>query len=890
MRIHASLVALLAGAPALLAAFGDAYVPGRLSVRFLQQPDIVREAGALHLGPAFDSILADFPAARMEPLYPQLRRATVPDLSLNYVLSFDHTLDMEAIAAMFEATGQVEYAEPDYIMPVYRSPNDPYLGQQYTMTRVDAIEAWDLIPENPSNPDMIIAIIDSGVDWNHPDLINRIWCNPEEDLDGDHVVPSTGTTPGEDTERDNVDQDGNGLVDDFYGWDWVSTTGCAGGEDCTTPDNNPMDFDGHGTHCSGIAAAQTNNGTGVASIAWDARIMCLRAGYHASDGNGYVIQTAAASAIYYAIEEGAKIISMSFGGSGTIRTPATAAYNSGLLCFHAAGNDNVNTQDQLDRASGMISVASTESSDCKADYSNYGDWIDVSAPGSAIQSTYFNNTYTSLYGTSMACPNAASCAALLWWMNPELSNGEVRARLLGTVDNIYSASCNSSYASPPQLGTGRINAYKALMNIRDTSISLGTTSTIDLNGGHLLAGDTLRVDYSITNTGINPTESITATLTCNEAGVELLTPTVEIPVLPTGTTYQGVDFPILLLITDSAANYVDLSVAISTGNANSLNFSADAMVGEPEILLYDDSASETGIPTWYRAAFKELNWTFDWYRSTTGDFPNVAGQALDMARYPWAIYASGTNDSTFDAAEQTLFEGYLDGHGLVVSSQHADEQLAGTDFFTQVLEATTGPATSTVRGARGAAGTFGEGLYLILQGAGGAGNQEVPLSEILPAAGGQTLFLDNNSAFSTGVHSGFNAKRLVYVNFALEAAGGAGSSHSLAETLVPLRDYLFGTDVEAPSTLPLSAQLALPVPNPFNPATRVDFQLTAAAQVRLAAFNLLGQEVAVLAQGNLAAGAHSRVFDGSTLPSGMYLLQLVVDGQSVGQVKAMLVK
>jgi len=889
LRIHASLLAACLSAPALFAAMGDAYVPGRLSVRFLDHPEITRTEGGLHIGPAFEGILADFPAARVEPLYPTLRRVTVPDLSLSYVLTFDHTLDMEVLAAMFEATGQVEYAEPDYIMPVTRTPNDPYVGQQYTMSRVDAIEAWDLIPANPSNPDMVIAIIDSGVDWNHPDLINRIWCNPEEDLDGDDVVPATGTTPGEESERDGVDQDGNGLVDDFYGWDWVSTTGCATGEDCTTPDNNPMDFDGHGTHCSGIAAAQTNNGVGVASIAWDSRVMCLRAGYHASDGNGYVIQTAAASAIYYAIEEGAKIISMSFGGSGTIRTPATAAYNSGLLCFHAAGNDNVNTQDQLDRASGMISVAATESNDCKADYSNYGDWIDVSAPGSAIMSTYFNNTYSSLYGTSMACPNAASCAALLWWMNPELSNGEVRSRLLGTVDNIYTASCNSSYAG--QLGTGRINAYKALMNIRETAVSLGATAAIDLNGGHLLAGDTLRVDYSITNTGINPTEAITATVTCTDVGVEVLTPTVEIPVLPTGTTYEGADFPITLLITDSSPNYVDISVALDVPNANDPSFTTDAMVGEPEILLYDDSAAETGIRTWYRAAFKELNWTFDWYRSATGNFPDIADQdSLDMSRYSWAIYASGTNDSTFSATEQALFADYVGSHGLVVSSQHADEHLAGTDFLAQVLEATPGAGTSNVRGARGATGTFGEGLYLILQGAGGAGNQEVPLNEILPAGAGQTLFLDNNSAFSTGVHSGFGDKRLVYANFALEAAGGAGASHTLAETLVPLRDYLFGTGVDAPITQPLTARLGQPVPNPFNPATRVEFALGSASRVHLSAFNLLGQEVAVLAQGLLPAGDHSRVFDGAGLPSGLYLLRLSVNGQAMDQTKALLVK
>jgi subtilisin family serine protease len=888
LRLISILAGCLVAATTLSAAPGDAYVPGRLSVRFLEHPQISRTQGAIRLGGDFDRILADHPAAAVEPLYPVLRRQTVPDLSLNYVLTFDHALDMESMAALFEATGKVEYAEPDYIMPVYRTPNDQYLGQQWTMNRVQAPQAWNLIPENPSNPGMIIAIIDSGVDWNHPDLINRIWVNPGEDLDGDGAMPPTGSTPGEADERNGIDDDGNGYIDDFYGWDWVSTTGCSAGEDCTEPDNNPMDFNGHGTHVSGIAAAQTNNSIGVASIAWDARIMCLRAGYDAADGNGYVIQTAAAQAIYYAIENGAKIISMSFGGSGTVRNPATAAYNSGLLCFHAAGNDNSTAQDQLDYSVGMISVASTSSNDCKSDFSNYGTWVDISAPGSAIYSTIFNNTYASLYGTSMACPNAASLAALIWWMNPELTNAEVRSRLLGTVDNIYNLGCNSAYAG--MLGTGRINAYKALMNIRETTVSLGATAALDINGGHLLAGDTLRVNYSITNTGINPTEELTLTLSCPAGGIEILTPSITLPVLPTGSTYQGSNWPALIRIVDDSPQYLDISLSVSTPNANTLTATLEAMVGLPDLLVYDDSAGEAGIHSAYRNALKERGWIYDWDRSATGDFPNIAGLALDMNRYSWTIYASGQNTSTLDAGEQTLFAAYAANHHLVVSSQYADSDLAGTDFFTQVLEAQTGTSTSGTRGARGVAGSATEGLYLILQGAGGAGNQDVPITEILPAGDGATLFLDNSSVFSTGIHTGLGTYRLIYLNFALEAAGGAGASHSISEILPVLKDFLFATQLAPAAVTPAGPRLSTAWPNPFNPVTQVAFHLEHPAQVRLAAFNLLGQEVALLAQGLLPGGEHQRRFDAAGLPSGLYLLRLELDGQPAGQQKAMLIK
>ena len=894
MRQFLLLLAVLLAAQTVAAAPGDRYVPGRLSVRFLAQPEIRHDRGGIRLGDAFDAILRDFPARGIERLFPDSPRIYVPDLRLNYLLTFDPGLEMESLAAMFEATGQVEYAEPDYLMPLYRTPNDPSVGNQYTMGRVDAYEAWDLIPETPSNPDMIIAIIDSGNDWNHPDLINRIWINAGEDLDGDGVIPA-GSTPGEADERNGVDDDGNGKIDDFYGWDWIDNiSDCQAGEDCDVTDNNPMDFNGHGTHVSGIAAAQTNNGVGVASIAWDARIMCLRAGYSASDGNGYVVQSAAANGIYYAIEMGAKLISMSFGGSGTVRTPATAAYNSGLLCFHAAGNENSSTQDQLDRASGMISVAATESNDCKADYSNYGEWIDVSAPGSAILSTYFNNTYASLYGTSMACPNAASCTALIWWMNPELGNAEVRARLLGTTDDIYSLSCNTDYADPPQLGAGRINAYKGLMNIRETALTLGPVAALDLNGGHLVTGDTLRVDYSITNTGINDSSPLTLTLACADTGIEVLTPTLNLPILPIGITYQGSSWPALIVITDDSPNYLDISLHVAAENAPALDAAVEAMVGTPTILLYDDSAPETVVHTWYRNAFKQLGWIFDWYLSAAGGYPEWPGQPLDLNLYDWTLYASGVCDTTLSAAEQALFTSYLStgGHDLLFVSQHADEDLAGTAFFTNVLEAQTGAGTSNTRGAKGVAGAFTEGQSMILQGSGGANNQQVPISEIQPAGDGQTIYLDNANVFSTGITSGAGPNCVAYLNFSLEAAGGAGSSLNTGEAMQPIVDqYFHGDAVEQPvGEQPATARLSGVAPNPFNPSSQVSFELTRAGEVRLAAFNLLGQQVALLQQGRLAAGAHTARFDGAGLPSGLYLLRLELDGRLADQTKAVLLK
>ncbi len=882
---------------------GDAYMPGRLSVRFFEQPRISRDAQGLNMGiPSLDAVNRDFDLLDIVPLYQNLRRVTVPDLSLNYLLAFPPDMDMEALAAMYETTGSVEYAEPDYIMPVTRVPDDPSTGSQWFLDRVEAYEAWDSVPETPSNPDMVIAVIDSGNDWNHPDLINRIWINPEEDLDGDGEMPD-GEIPGDPDDRDNIDDDSNGLIDDFYGWDWVVSGGCHPDEDCSTPDNNPMDFDGHGTHCSGIAAAQTDNGVGVASVVWDARIMCLRAGYHAADGNGYVIQSAAANGIYYAIDiaqrDGNKtIISMSFGGSGTLRTPATVAWNSGLLCFHAAGNDDSSTQDQLDRASGIVSVAATTQTDCKSDYSNYGEWVDVSAPGDAIYSTIFNDTYSSLYGTSMACPLAASVAALIWTNDPELDDDEdanavVRERLLGTVDGIDHLACNSDYQG--LLGTGRVNAYKAINNIRETTLSLDGLELADSGGdGRYLNGENVEIVFTVSNTGINPTETVYFHVSCADAFVDIPEPVFELPyVLVPDDGYTNTGEPVLVeLLEGGDPRYLTIDVFATTANADTVWSEAEIMVGQPDYLLYDDDGEESPVYTYYYAAMKELDHVFDWYRGVEGEYPLMPDLELDFGLYEAVIYASGSNESTLDAAEQILFTDYAAGGDLLFSCQHADTDLEGTDFFANVLKAVSGDQTSNVRGARGVEGDpYTAGLWLILQGAGGAMNQDIPVTEVQAGPGATEIFLDNNSAFPIGLHTGMGENRLLYLNFALEAASGAATSQSTAEVLNVLLPYLLGeADVIDFDTRPSSSRLAGIHPNPFNPQTRLVFELAAPGRVELTVCNVLGQEVALLESGRLGAGRHTRPFRAAGLPSGIYFASFSVDGERIDVRKMLLAR
>jgi len=291
----------------------------------------------------------------------------------------------------------VEYAEPNYIYHADWTPNDPYFStQQWGPQKVQAPAAWDITRGSSS---VRIAIVDTGVQYNHPDLSGKV----------------------------------------VLGHDYVDG------------DNNPYDGNGHGTHCAGIAAAVTNNGTGIAGMAPNASILAVRV----LDNNGSGTLDAVANGIIYAADNGAKVISLSLGGSAgstTLQNAVDYAWNKGAVVVAAAGNSGTNLPSYPAYYSNAIAVAATTSSDVKASYSNWGSWVDVAAPGSSIYSTYPTNTYTSLSGTSMATPHVAGLAGLLAAQGR--SNSNIRAAIQNTADAISGTGTYWTY--------GRINAYRAV--------------------------------------------------------------------------------------------------------------------------------------------------------------------------------------------------------------------------------------------------------------------------------------------------------------------------------------------------------------------------------------------------------------------------------------------
>jgi thermitase len=303
-------------------------------------------------------------------------------------------------AKAYSSNARVAYAEPDFVVQALGSPDDPYFGLQYGLTKVQAPQAWDVTTGSPS---INIAILDTGVDQDHPDLADKIVSN---------INFISGAT-----------------VDDVYG---------------------------HGTHVAGIAAAVTNNGIGVAGLGYSSTIMNVKV---LGDG-GMGTDGGVALGIIWAADNGAEVISMSLGGVGyssTLEDAVNYAWSKGVVVVAAAGNNGNTVPFYPAACTNCIAVAATNAIDTKVSGSNYGDWVDVAAPGVGIYATFKGGGYGYGSGTSMAAPHVAGLAALVFTVvNDTNANGrvndEVRARIEATCDDIGVTG----------IGAGRINAYKAV--------------------------------------------------------------------------------------------------------------------------------------------------------------------------------------------------------------------------------------------------------------------------------------------------------------------------------------------------------------------------------------------------------------------------------------------
>lgn len=462
-------------------------VSDRIEVRFTDDITLnsaTHSFGRVRLGaPAVDAILEQYQATELRPLFPWRNENSLHsadrEMSRFQTLTVPENTDLDILIADLLATGKVQSAEKIWAMPIAEvTPDDPQWGLQYAPAKIGANSVWDV---ETGSDTAKIALADTGVNYLHEDLRNKVWVNPGEDLDGDGEVYDLDDLNG-------IDDDGNGVIDDLNGYDFFAGFGGIGswpGEDPSAPDSDPNDYHGHGTHCAGIAAAATSNALGVAGIAGGEtpnaqyykrgpRIICLRIGGKATDGQGYVTMDAAAAAIDYAARNGADVISCSWGSSATggLFAAISMAQDSGIVIVKAAGNANDDQTDYMNSLPGVISVASTNSSDTRSGFSSFGSWVEISAPGSSIRSTNsvaYNPSYSYKSGTSMATPAYAGAVLLVKSLMPSWTAQEIDSVLLNSADSID--HLNPGYEE--QLGSGRVNVFRAIENLPVANFSAG---------------------------------------------------------------------------------------------------------------------------------------------------------------------------------------------------------------------------------------------------------------------------------------------------------------------------------------------------------------------------------------------------------------------------------
>jgi subtilisin family serine protease len=415
---------------------GDNYLPDELLVKF---------RGGVH-GAHAQALAASHGASDIHA-FRRSARARQGPIDQWRLVKFGRGTDLAQKRALLLRHPLVEHVEYNYEVRVQLTPNDPDFGLQWGLHNVgqtggaadadiDAPEAWD---QHTGDGSVVVAVIDTGVAYDHPDLAANIWVNPGE-------IPGNG-----------IDDDGNGYIDDVHGYNFARSNG------------DPYDDHGHGTHVAGIIAAVGNNGVGITGVSWSARIMAVK--FLNASGSGSTSN--AINAVLYAADMGAKVMNSSWGGAGFSQALLDAirtADEAGALFVAAAGNsasDNdvmANYPSNYDVAN-VIAVAATDHNDAKAAFSSHGaTTVDLGAPGVSIYSTVpatgniccTNPTgYQRLSGTSMATPYVAGAATLLFSRVPGITHYQVRDRLLANVDPVLALATKT-------VTGGRLNVSRPL--------------------------------------------------------------------------------------------------------------------------------------------------------------------------------------------------------------------------------------------------------------------------------------------------------------------------------------------------------------------------------------------------------------------------------------------
>jgi serine protease len=534
------------------------YEPGVIIVKFIASTKHMLYLNTVAID-ALNPLLAEHGVTRLTQMYPQ--RQTVfsksgSEIALDrmYRVEFSASKNPLEVAKSFARLAEVEYAEPEVIHYLDYIPDDSRYNEQYMHQLIESEKAWDI---TTGSEDIVIGIVDSGVNWNHVDLADNIWVNPGEDFDQDGKYTTA--------DMNGIDDDNNGYIDDIIGIDFIGA-GAGGGSYYDVDPHPTVKGNPHGTHVAGISAGVGDNGRGIAGVAFTSKILSVKCG---SDINSRTISRGY-DGIVYAAENGAQVINCSWGGGGILASQEERieyAISQGALVVASAGNSGRELISTPGAYPNVLCVANTDEDDLVNSSSTYGPWVDVSAPGTQILSSISttDSAYAKYTGTSMASPVVAGLAALVAGQNPGFTPLQIGEQIRVTSEDIDDK--NIWYRD--KIGKGRVNAHKALTT-SSAAIRLLEWSFTDENVGNdngiLDQGESFTVSMTWQNL-LAPANDVYITLSSPSDLVTIENPLFHAGAMNTMEAKSNKSAPFLIHIDDLYApnDKIDLIFTIVDG-------------------------------------------------------------------------------------------------------------------------------------------------------------------------------------------------------------------------------------------------------------------------------------------------------------------------------------
>lgn len=855
-------------------------------------PLIVKsEDGTVSTGIAsIDAIASVFGIYSIEKLYfmkESPKDPTKVDLSRFYTVKFNPDFGPVPVIEAFGRCSEIEYAEWVPIDKQFYTPNDPRFNSQWHLEKCDFESAWEI---SHGNPEIIIGIVDSGLDMEddegfaeiHEDIEANLWINPGEDLDGNGVVDWD--------EWNDRDDDDNGYVDDFYGWDM------------TRNDNWPNDIwgadGGHGTHVGGTASQVTDNDIGCAGAGFNCSLMYT--GCYANNSpdniqNGY-------AGVEYCVNNGAHVVNCSWGSyvpyNNANRAVFRYAYEHDVAVFAGAGNGDEDGNAVNDRRENnshfypaafdeVISVTASNNRDGFANWATYGDFVELVAPGEGILQSFPHNAYRSAPGTSFSSPLAAGLAALYLSEVPGLTPDEL-------LEKMQQYSTDISEQNQDWNGVRyRINAGYLLGSTRPKlSMESLTLREVDGNGDRWLdPGEQYAIDFTLSNMATyHDAEGVSYTFETDDETITVNRAAGAVGNIADGNEARvtGDQSP-LITIEASQPHYTSFRMTFITDNFDgwSVTHERDLTVGHPAYMLVDDDGGEH-YDTYYAADLMAEPHVHDTWHVATQGYPG------GLNTYDYVLWITGNDENPLSEADQNLIMSYLDNGGsLIIAGQFIGDAHGGTEFHHNYLHANHTMDDADQPRVWGVAGNaLTDGVSLLLIGGDAGGNGRLSPSAMEPINGAETiLYYDDDDQSPAAVFYDGDDYKVAYFGFALEAASGLGGTTLRVDFIQSLLGGMGHAGVDNPhrGTVPQQFGLSAAYPNPFNSSTTINVTVPSMSPYELSVYSIDGRLMSQLHSGIGTVGTSKFTWNAGNVSTGVYFFQLNANNRILTQ-KVVMIK